>query len=162
MPIDTKKAKRRAVRYDTLDQLLADADRIAAAERAGTLKRSGNWGPGQAFGHLAGWSDLPFDGYPSDMPRPPWPIKILLKLMKGRFLSKGMPVGIRMRGVEAGTKFIDDLPLDEGLAKLRRTVARVRVTEPVHANPVFGPMTRHECELMLLRHGELHLSFLHP
>jgi hypothetical protein len=162
MAIDTRKAQRRAVRYNTVDELLADAERIARAERAGTLKRTGNWKPGQIFGHLAAWTDLAYDGYPADMPRPPWLIKILLKMMKGRFLRKGMPTGIRMRGVEAGTKFIDDLPLDEGLARLRKTATRVRTQNPLHDNPVFGPMPREECELMFLRHAELHMSFLHP
>jgi hypothetical protein len=162
MTIDTAKAKRRPVRYASLDELLADAERIAAADRAGKLTRTGNWTAGQSFGHLAGWTDAAYDGYPSDMPKPPWIFKVLLKMMKNRFLHKGMPVGMKIRGVEGGTKFIDPLPLDEGLARLRRTIARVRTTQPIHGNPIFGTMKREECELALLRHAEIHLSFLHP
>ena len=162
MPVDTAKAKRRPVRYTSLDEMLADAERIADAERAGRLTHTGNWTAGQSFGHLAGWTDAAYDGYPPGMPSPPWIIRTMLRLMKSRFLHKGMPVGMKIRGVEGGTKFIEPLPLDEGLARLRRTIARLRTTQPTHGNPIFGTMSREECELMLLRHAEIHLSFLFP
>lgn len=162
MTIDTTKAKRRPVRYTSLDELLADAERIAAAERAGKLTRTGNWTAGQSFGHLAGWTDAAYNGYPSDMPSMPWAFKIIVRLLKNRILHEGMPVGMKLRGVEGGTKFIEPLALNDGLARLRRTVSRVQTTQPTHRNPIFGTMTREECELMLLRHAEIHLSFLNP
>src|SRR5215468_5699248 len=63
--VNTKKVTgRRSLRFSTIDDVLADADRIAAADRAGTLKRLGNWTPGTIFTHVANWSSYPFDGYP--------------------------------------------------------------------------------------------------
>ena len=42
--IDTSKVQdRRKLRFHSIDDLLADVDRIVAAEKAGTLRRTGNW-----------------------------------------------------------------------------------------------------------------------
>jgi hypothetical protein len=51
--INTPRAQRRALHFDTLGDVLRDVDRIVAAERAGTLRRTGNWTVGQTLGHLA-------------------------------------------------------------------------------------------------------------
>ena len=42
--IETGKVQeRRRLRFNSVDELRAEIDRIVAAERAGTLRRSGNW-----------------------------------------------------------------------------------------------------------------------
>src|SRR5947207_1029713 len=82
--IDTRKIPtRRKLRFTTLDDLMADAMRIAEAERGGTLRRLGNWTPGRAFGHIAGWMSYAFDGYPMKIP---WFIRLMVRPMKNRIL----------------------------------------------------------------------------
>jgi hypothetical protein len=91
----------RSIRFSSLDEALADIDRIAAADRAGRLRRTGNWTAGQTFGHLATWIEFAYDGYPPDM-RPPWFIKLILKLQKKKFMRGPLPRGVRIPGVEGG------------------------------------------------------------
>ena len=62
--IDTGKVQdRRKLRYQSIDELLADMDRIAAADKAGKLRCTGNWTAGQAMGHLAAWINYSYEGY---------------------------------------------------------------------------------------------------
>jgi hypothetical protein len=56
-PVDTAKvANRRSLRFESIDHVLAEVDRLAESRRAGRLKRLGNWTLGQALGHLATWA----------------------------------------------------------------------------------------------------------
>ena len=162
VPVNTKTAERRTLRLATISDLFTEVDRLAAADRDGRLRHTGNWSLGQALGHLAGWASTPYDGYPPSMPKPPRFVAFIFKFMKGRFLRKGLPAGIRMRGVEAGSLFTEPLSTDEGLARLRHAFERIRTTKPVHPNAVFGDMPREEVEQLNLRHAELHLGFFHP
>src|SRR5207244_91073 len=62
-PVDTAKiADRRVLRFDSLDQMLAEVDRLVDAERIGRLKRLGNWTLGQTLGHLATWMEFGYTG----------------------------------------------------------------------------------------------------
>ena len=160
--IDTGKVTdRRQLRFETLDQVREDAERIAAAERAGRLRRTGNWTAGQTLGHLAAWINYAYDGYPPDL-RPPWFIKLILRFQKNKFLRGPMPAGVRIPRVDGGTKGTEPLSLDEGLSRLRKAVDRLKAAPPAASSPVFGPMTHEEWRSNHLRHAELHLSFLHP
>lgn len=56
---DTRKASHRPLRFDSPAELLSEIDRILAAERAGTLRATGNWSAGTIFGHVAAWMNYP-------------------------------------------------------------------------------------------------------
>lgn len=158
--IDTAKVTdRRALSFSSFDEVRADMDRVIASERAGTLRRTGNWGVGQIFGHLAAWLEYPYTGYPMS---PPWYIRFLAKFLKKRFLSGSIPPGFRIHGVPEGTYGIDDMSLEVGAARFKAAMARLEVTPPTSPNPVFGPLTHDEWKRMHLGHAALHLSFLHP
>jgi hypothetical protein len=158
--IDTGKvADRRRLRFDTPAQLLADVDRIAASERAGRLRRTGNWTAGQTLGHLATWINYGYDGYPI---KPPWIVKMILRGMKGRFMRGPMPAGKRIPKVEGGTLGVEPRTLDEGLAGFRAAWQRLQKSAPDKPNIIFGPLRHEEWIAMHLRHAELHLGFLHP
>ena len=159
--IDTSKVKdRRAVRYATIQELLTDIDRIVASEKAGTLRRAGNWTAGQAFGHLATWINYAWEGYPI---RPPWFVRLFIRLKKKSYLRDGMPAGVRIPGVEGGTKGTETLSLDEGTARLRKALQRLESGEPAtFDSPAWGKSSHAEQVQITLRHAELHLSFLHP
>src|ERR687885_514061 len=62
-PLDTGKVPdRRALPFESVGQGLADA------ERAGRLRRLGNWTLGQALGHLAAWAEYGYTGFPLRVP----------------------------------------------------------------------------------------------
>jgi hypothetical protein len=146
----------RAVRFASLDELLADVERLATAERASTLKRRGNWTLGQALGHLATWGQFAFDGTPLN---PPWFIKLILRMRKKRYLNEGMPRGVKIPKVEGGTLGTEPMSLDEGLNRYRAVIDRLRRETPSKPNVIFGPLTHEEWIKLQLRHAELHLSF---
>ncbi len=159
--VDTAKAKRRMLRFETLEEMLAEAERITRAERAGKLKRLGNWSPGQAFGHLARWSDFAYEGYPPGA-RPPAVIRFMLRFMKKKFLNQGLPAGVRIPKVEGGTYGVERLTIDDGLDRLRRAVERLKKERAKFPSPAFGEMSREEQVALNLRHAELHLGFFEP
>jgi hypothetical protein len=62
--MDTTKAPRRQIRYQTLQELLNDADTQAARQGGVT----GNWSMGQIFEHLARTMEKSIDGFASRAP----------------------------------------------------------------------------------------------
>ncbi len=162
MAIDTGRVKgRRTLRFATLNEAMAEAERVVAAEKAGSLERLGNWSAGQTLGHLAAWMSFPYDGYPPGFGAP-WFIRVLLKLQKKKFLNGSLPAGVRIPHVPGGTLGTESMSADEGLARYRRAAARLEAGAPTCDNIVFGPLTHEEWTKLNLRHAELHLSFLVP
>src|SRR5688500_12779807 len=51
---------RRSPRFDSIDQAVAEMERLAEAERGGKLRRVGDWTLGQALGALATWEGFWF------------------------------------------------------------------------------------------------------
>jgi hypothetical protein len=157
-PVDTGKvAGRRELRFESLDEVLAEVDRLAEAERAGRLRRLGNWTLGQTLGHLASWAEYGYTGAPL---KPPFFIKWLLRLRKRKFLYGPMRAGVKIPGVEGGTLATEPLPLEEGLERLRRVLLRLKSEAPTAPNVIFGRLTHEEAIALNLRHAELHLGFL--
>ena len=159
--IDTKTADRRKLTYTSLDDVLADVEKIVAADKAGKLRCTGNWTAGQAMGHVAAWMNYPYDGFP--IGKPPFFIRWILKFLKGKYLREGMSAGVRIPKVDNGTFATDKLSTDEGAARLRKSLARMKGKEVAKFDsPAFGKMSDQERLALNLRHAELHLSFLHP
>ncbi len=153
--------QRRQLRFESIDDATAEAERLAAAEHAGRLGRVGNWSLGQALGHLATWANFAFDGYPSSV-RAPLPVRMILRLMRGRILSEGMMGGVKIRGIPEGTLGLEPLEADEGLRRFRAAFERLRSTAPTIDNPAFGRLTHEQWVQLNLRHAELHLGHLVP
>jgi hypothetical protein len=159
-PVDTGKVTgRRELRFESLEQMLADVDRLVEAERAGRLRRLGNWTLGQTLGHLAAWMEYSYTPAPLKVP---FPIRWILRLRKQKFLYGPMRAGVRIPRVEGGTLATDPVPLDEALRRLRAVTERLRTEAPTVPSIVFGWLTREESVAINLRHAELHLGFLVP
>jgi hypothetical protein len=160
--INTKKVRgRRALRFETLEDVLRDAETLAEAARGGTLRAAGNWTLGQALAHLATWVNMPFDGYP-EMRRPKAWMRPLRPLIRWWLVNKGFPAGVRIDGVPGGTFGIEPCEIDEGLGRLQIAYRRLVSEAPTQTSPVFGRMTQEEWMKFHLRHAELHLSFFYP
>src|SRR5687767_4288195 len=78
MPATTTAVQRRTLRFENIDDALAEAERLAAAEREGRLDRAGKWPLGLTLGHLATWASFAFDGYPPAI-RAPLPVRMILR-----------------------------------------------------------------------------------
>jgi hypothetical protein len=154
-----KVASRRILHFDTLDQVLAEVDRLVEAEKAGRLKQLGNWTLGQALGHLACWMEYFYTPAPL---KPPFFIRWILRLQRNSFIWKPKKPGVRIPGVKGGTLGTDPIPLDEAVPRFRRVVERLKKEGPTVPSPAVGPMTHEEGIAISLRHAELHLGFFVP
>ncbi|TVQ62987.1 MAG: DUF1569 domain-containing protein [Phycisphaerales bacterium] len=158
--IDSRRVKdRRALRFETFDDAIADARRCAEADRAGTLRRTGNWTTGQILGHLAWWIDGGFDGYDF---KTPWIVRVLTRAFKGVLLRRPIGPGMRMPGAPEGTYGVEKMSTEDGLARFVAAAQRLDRECPDRPNPALGPLTHAQWKHLHLRHAELHLSFLHP
>jgi len=159
-PVDTGKVTgRRLLRFESIDQVLAEVDHLFEAERAGRLRRAGNWTLGQVLGHLACWAEYAYTGAPLKVP---FFIKWFLRLRKETFLYSPMRAGVKIPGVAGGTLATEPMPLDEALGRYRRALERLKVEPPASPNVIFGHLTHAEWTALQLRHAELHLGFLIP
>src|SRR5438093_1585779 len=87
-PVDTGKVTgRRMLRFESIDQVMAEVDRLVEAERTGRLERLGNWTLGQTLGHLATWTEYAYTGAPLKVP---FFIKWILRFRKRKFLYEPM------------------------------------------------------------------------
>jgi hypothetical protein len=158
--IDTAHAERRKLRFDSVAALLAEVDRIEAADASGTLRRSGNWTAGQTFGHLAAWIDYGYDGYPMKVP---WFVRFFIRRKLPTYLRDGMRAGVRIPRTSDGTFGTERLSTEEGAKRLRAALKRLADRAPPRfESPAFGPMSFDDRVALNLRHAELHLGFLHP
>lgn len=158
--VDTGKVTdRRKLEFDNLEQALADARICVQAEKAGKLRRTGNWTTGQLLGHLAFWIDASFDGFDMKMP---FFLKFIGPLMKKMVLKRSSRAGFRLSGAPEGTYGVEVLSTDEGIRRYEAAIRRLLAKCPENPNPVFGKMTYDEWKTLHLRHAETHLSFLHP
>lgn len=152
-------AARRQLRFDTLDDVVRDAELLSTKG----YEKAGNWDLAQACGHLADWMTYPIAGFP----RPPVAIRALLWILRktvGRakfrtVLAGGMPVG--------GPTLRESVPPPGGdptaaVARLKQAVATFEAADGVHPSPLFGPMTKDEATRLQLVHAAHHLSFLVP
>jgi hypothetical protein len=159
--VDTAKVHdRRRLRFGSIDEALADIDRIVDADAAGTLRRTGNWTAGQVFTHVAAWINYGYDGYP--LGAPPWFIRIILRWQLKKYMRDGLPAGVRIPRIDGGTLGAEPLTTSDGADQLRKALRRLASDEPVrYDSPAFGPMSHEDRIQLNLRHADLHLSFLH-
>ncbi len=149
----------RKLHWNSLNEVLAELDRIETAEREGKLKATGSWTPGQILTHLAAWIEYGYEGYP--IKRPSLPFRWILRWMLPGMLSGGMRPGVRIPGIKEGTVGQEDVSTLEGIDRYRAALQRLLRGEPCpFDSPAFGRMSAEDRIRLNLRHAELHLGFL--
>ncbi len=156
MPIATSKVpNRREVQYTSLQDVLADAERLVH----GNYKTLGNWSAGQIFLHLAKSFNDSIDG--SDM-RLPWYLKLLGPLLKKKLLRGPMAPGVKLPASVAKVTVPGPTSTEEGMTALRSAIARLESESKRVSSPFLGAMTKDEWNRLHLNHSALHMSFLVP
>lgn len=155
-PVDTRKAQRRKLRFNSLNDLRAEIERLAN----GDVRTSGNWTLAQAIDHLAAIIEGSLDGIPAQAP---WFIRMMSPLFRKKALHTGIDPGIKLSGEMKAVLPPDDVTLDKALARMNRVFQRLDSGEQMQQpSPVFGRMTHEDWSNLHMRHAELHLSFMHP
>lgn len=153
----TKVTGRRELHFNKLDEILVEANGLAAIQ----VRQLGNWSLGQTTGHLARAMQMSLDGF-TDRPAP-LPLRLILKLLKKRLLTKGFRPGFKLRGPAAEKSILDrSFSTEQGLNELQTNIDRLKREPQRHPHPAFGKLTREEWDQVHLRHAELHLSFFVP
>ena len=156
---DSESTGRRALRLETIAQLLQEIDRIVEADKAGKIQTLGTWTPGQILGHVSAWIEYGYKGYP--MKPVPWFIRLILRRQLKKYLKQGMPAGVRIPRVAEGTYGIEPLPTEQAAKRLRLAIGKLQQREPaMFDSPAFGPLSDDDRIQLNLRHAELHLSFV--
>lgn len=157
MTVNTRSARgRRPVRYESLDELLQDAETLTAGE----VETVGNWSQGQILQHLAATMNCSIDGFPSQLPRAVrWLVRLLFKR---RFLSRTLPSGFRIPKAFSAALQPPEVNAEAGLASLRNAVSRLRGEDARAPHPALGELTNAEWDRLHCRHAELHMSFVVP
>ena len=153
MVIDTTTVTgRRSPKYQTLDDVLDDAERLASVD----VELLGNWSLGQIFRHLSIAINGSIDGFAF---RIWYPVLLFARLfLKKRFLSQGIWPGMG-RSRKWDSVKPKETSTAEGLAVLRAAVARLRQETKRSPHPALGMLSSDEWHQFHLRHAELHLSF---
>jgi len=157
MSVDTAKVEgRRTLKFNTLDEILADIEKLNQSKR----RTIGNWSDGQILKHLSVPMAWCLDGAQL---RAAWYIRLMGWLIKNRFLKNPMPPGFKLPA-----KFAEVLEVppttswDDGLQTIRTMIARMKAESQRHPSPFLGELTREQWEQLHCRHCELHLSFIIP
>lgn len=158
MPVISKTVQgRRDVSFQTLDDIVADAEKLVASPISRTI---GNWPLVKLIKHLSQTIHNSIDGFQSKAPR--W-IRLIMPLFKGRILkARKMSPGINLPKATVASAFPDAGSIQEALDDLRRAVARTKSERMEAVHPAFGKMTHDEWNTLHLRHSEMHLSFALP
>ena len=161
--IDTRHAERRDLSFHCTGCLKEDLAKIEAVHRAGTLRATGNWTPGENFDHIAIMWEFALDGSPPEA-KVPFIIRMIAPLMKRSMTSgKTLPAGFK---IPQSASYMSPRPqcsFEAGLARLRKVLDRLdRGEQMTHASPAFGRMTHDEWMRLHLGHAQLHLGFVHP
>ena len=148
--------KRRALHFNTLDDLIHDAQSIPGQPPDST----GNWSAAQNVEHVALFIDASTDGFPFTLPAP---FRIFGRLMRGRFLNNGFKPGIKPPQ-KAAAPFTppSDTTWPDALAHLSTSIANAKQKKMTIPSPLFGAMSHEQWEQLHCRHAELHFGFIHP
>lgn len=160
MPVNTKTAPRRDVSYPTLEEALADAERLAASPHETT----GNWTLAEILEHLARSIEANLDGVEAKAPLPLRLFGPILKpLLKRQVTGKSMLPGFTLpKNLQAEFFPREGTTLEQALAMYREQVERAMEATEVREHPFFGQMTRDELMKLHCNHAALHLSFVRP
>lgn len=151
---NTLTAERRNVRYASLPEVVADAERLAKTG----YRTVGQWTYPQILDHLSKSLGASIDGFGFQAP---WLVRALIApFIKNSILTKGMKAGYKLPGASLAPA--SDLTLPAALDAIRSAVARYE-SEPQRApHPFFGMLASQEYTSLHLRHSELHMSFVLP
>lgn len=155
MPTDPE---RRELTFANLDEVLAEAERLASGE----VRTTGNHSLGQILNHLALSLDVATGRVVA--PPPPFFMKLMMPLMKRMVLgSKPLKPGIKLPAKGEAFFWPDkEFEVPSALQYFKDSVGQFSTNGPLEKHPFFGKLTKEQGEQLECRHAALHLSFVHP
>lgn len=145
---------RRDVHFAHIDEILADAERLAGSG----FRTVGKWTYPQILDHLARTFTASVDGFGFQAP---WFARILIApLVKNSFLTRTMRAGFHLPKSASGLFPDAGLTLPAALDRLKQAILRYQHETQRAPHPLLGKLARQEYDSLHLRHSELHMSFV--
>jgi hypothetical protein len=148
--------ERRPVEYSSISAVLSDAEFLASHPH----RTVGSWSYGRILQHLADSLNRSIDGFGY---KSPFYVRIVASnFLKKKYLREKMPSGFKLPKAQEEKLPLQETPIEESLANLKRAIDRFQREEPKADHPAFGKLTPEEWVQLHLRHSELHMSFVKP
>lgn len=154
----TTRPERRELHFKNLDEVVAEAERLAS----GPVRTTGRHSFGQILVHLARTHDMTTGKL--QVPRPPWYMRLMIPLMKPMLLNdKPLKPGFNLPKKSEQVFWPDqEFEVTTALVHLKESIAHYQTQGPMPVHPMFGSITRQQNDQLNCRHAALHLSFVHP
>jgi hypothetical protein len=150
------RVQRRALRFSTYGELLAEVDRLAA----GPYRRAGKWSLTENCDHLRIFMECSMRGFGEA--RAPWILRLMAPVgLRVTLLTKKIPAGVRAPAPFQPAAASADDPVR--IEDFRKTVRLLEAFPgPFHPSPLFGRLTPRQWHAIHLIHAAHHLGFLVP
>lgn len=148
---------RRELSFNSLDEAVADAERLAAGE----VRTTGNHSFAEILRHLALTHDMATGK--NEAPRPPWFMRLLMPFLKGMILNGPIKPGFNLPKASENYFWPDtDIDVPSALTHFKESVENYKQVGPLPIHPVFGKIDRDQSDRLNCGHCAMHLSFVHP
>lgn len=148
--------ERRELSFSTLNEAVAEAERLASGE----VRTTGKHTFAQILKHLALTHDMSTGKIVG--PRPPLMMRILMPLMKSMIIKDVKPGFNLPPKAEAFFWPDQEFEVPQALAHLKESVENYKTNGPLEKHPVFGRLSREKNLELNCKHCAMHLSFVHP
>ena len=151
------KPERRDLSFKSLDEAVADVEKLAAGE----VRTTGNHSFAEILKHLAISNNMSTGRI--EAPRPPFFIRLIMPVMKRFILNTTPKPGFKLP--QKSENFFwpgGDIDLQEAVAEFKDSVEHYNSNGPLDVHPMFGRATREQIDRLNTGHCAMHLSFVHP
>ena len=148
--------ERRELQFSTLDEVVAEAERLVNAE----VRTTGNHKFANILEHLARTHDMATGKLPP--PRLPFMMRIMMRMKKLAIIENLAP-GFNLP--PDAEKFFwpkQDFEVNAAFNHLKESVENYKANGPLKKHPLFGKLPPEKVTELNCKHGALHLSFVHP
>ena len=152
----TSTPERRELSFASLDEVVAEAERLAGGE----VRTTGNYSFGQILEHLARTHDMATGKL--DAPPTPLFIRLMMPFVRSSLIKNVKP-GFKL-SPDAQAFFWPDqeVEVQTALAHLKESVERFNTVGPLPKHPIFGKISTEQATELNRNHCAMHLSFVHP
>ena len=150
-----KPTRARELHFETLDDILAEAKRIAAQPDCASR---GTWTPAQNIWHVGRFIKAGVEGYPAKVP---FFLKIVGPLFKKTFTTKGFSPGIKLPAQAADHMVAPvDTTIEQAMDMFETSVQGAKDKGFLPKNPMMGKMTPQQWIDLHCRHAEMHFGLI--
>lgn len=151
----TKPTRARELHLTTLDDMLAEARRIAAQPDAASR---GTWTPAQNIWHVGRFIKAGVEGFPAKVPLF---LKIVGPLFKKRATTRGFNPGIKLPAQAAAHMVAPvDTTIEQAMDMFETSVQDAKDKGFLPKNPMLGKMTPQQWIDLHCRHAEMHFGLI--